>query len=93
MYNKYIQKEDTIIFYYAGHRSRLVAPTDLTSPDGKIEVICPNDTFVPSKDSQDGYIHHIPDYTLNRLLRELADAKGDNIVCSLSAIQYAFSTK
>lgn len=80
LYNKDILMGDTIVFFYAGHGSRLVAPTDLPSPDGKIEAICPHNTFVPSQDSQDGCIYPIPDYTINRLLRELADAKGDNIV-------------
>jgi hypothetical protein len=77
LYNEDILYGDTIIFFYAGHGSRVTAPADWISADNKVETLCPYDERL---DSQDGYIHGIPDYTINKLLRELADAKGDNIV-------------
>ena len=76
--NPQIKKGDAIIFYYAGHGSRIEAPSGWPTNDGKIETFCPYDER--TQDSNDKYIHGIPDRTVDALTRRLAFYKGDNIV-------------
>ncbi|KAJ7124315.1 caspase domain-containing protein [Mycena epipterygia] len=66
----------TIIFFYAGHGSRIEAPGNLLPSDGMVETICPHD----ERTYKDGkYVHSIPDYVLGWLIFELAEKKGRNI--------------
>jgi hypothetical protein len=67
-----------MIFYFAGHGTRINAPESLLSHDGMVEAICPVDAR--TTDASGNYVHTIPDYVLGRLLRELASKKGSNIV-------------
>jgi hypothetical protein len=78
--NPNIEQGDAIVFYYAGHGSRVQAPTGWISKDNKIETICPHDEWI--KNAQGDTICGIPDRTISSLLRKLANIKGDNIVCS-----------
>ncbi|KAF7348387.1 hypothetical protein MSAN_01792700 [Mycena sanguinolenta] len=75
--NPCIQKDDTIIVYYAGHGSRAPAPASWPATDGKIETLVPHDER--QKDTKGEPIHGIPDRTINILLSRLASAKGNNI--------------
>ncbi|KAJ7143187.1 caspase domain-containing protein [Mycena crocata] len=68
---------DTIIFFYAGHGSRVPAPNNQYASDGLVETICPHDEG--HKDSEGEHIHGIPDYTIHSLLQKLAAAKGNNV--------------
>jgi len=43
MRNDDICEGDTIIFYHAGHGSRVTAPDGWAATDGKIETLCPYD--------------------------------------------------
>ncbi|KAJ7873912.1 hypothetical protein B0H14DRAFT_3131193 [Mycena olivaceomarginata] len=66
-----------MIFYFAGHGTRINAPESLLSHDGMVEAICPVDAR--TTDASGNYVHTIHDYVLGRLLRELASKKGSNI--------------
>ncbi|KAJ7772891.1 caspase domain-containing protein [Mycena maculata] len=68
---------DTIIFFYAGHGSRVEAPNNAYSVDGRVETICPHDER--GRDENGELIHGIPDYTIHILLQQLAAAKGNNL--------------
>jgi Caspase domain len=76
--NSRIKKGDAIVFYYAGHGSRVQAPRGWLVGDNMIETICPCDEKM--KDANNGVIHGIPDRTIDGLMRRLAFYKGDNIV-------------
>jgi hypothetical protein len=71
-----------MILYFAGHGSRFEAPSDLIAPDRRVEAICPVDER--TKNNAGEYVHAIPDYVLARLLSELADKRGTNIVRACS---------
>ncbi|KAK7461776.1 hypothetical protein VKT23_008208 [Stygiomarasmius scandens] len=75
--NPVIQKGDTIIFFYAGHGSRVSAPADWATVDGQVETLCPHDEWM--SDAKGVPIPGIPDRTINALLRTLANEKGTNI--------------
>ncbi|KAJ6582414.1 hypothetical protein B0H19DRAFT_1118255 [Mycena capillaripes] len=72
-----------MIFYFAGHGSRAEATGNHMSRDLKVETICPVDERTANAA---GYVHTIPDYILGWLLKELAEKKGPNIVCTSSAM-------
>jgi hypothetical protein len=76
--NDWIDEGDAIIFYYAGHGSRVKAPDGWPATDGMIETLCPYDNGMT--DEKGEAIHGIPDRTINVMLRDLAAKKGDNIV-------------
>jgi hypothetical protein len=82
MQNSRIKKGDAMLFFYAGHGSRVEAPSGWLAGDGMIETICPCDER--TRDPNDDFIHGIPDRTIDGLMRRLAFQKGDNIVCALS---------
>ncbi|KAJ7906975.1 hypothetical protein B0H13DRAFT_2273908 [Mycena leptocephala] len=68
----------TMIFYFAGHGSRVESPGNILAADGKVEVICPVDERTLGVDGK--YVHGIPDYVLGQLLFRLAEKKGNNII-------------
>jgi hypothetical protein len=67
----------TMIFFFAGHGSRTLATDNVMARDLKVETICPVDerTTIAGE-----YVYTIPDYVLGRLLWQLAEKKGRNIV-------------
>ncbi|KAF8146737.1 caspase domain-containing protein [Mycena galopus ATCC 62051] len=69
----------TMIFFYAGHGTRVESPDDF---DGHIEGLCPVDEG--TTDAK-GYVHAIPDYVLGWLLEELSRKKGPNITVILDS--------
>ncbi|KAJ7899343.1 hypothetical protein B0H13DRAFT_2337154 [Mycena leptocephala] len=73
--------EATMILFFAGHGSRFDAPDDLIAPERRVEAICPVDERTTNDAGE--YVHAIPDYTLVRLLSELAGKKGTNITVIL----------
>ncbi|KAJ7509662.1 caspase domain-containing protein [Mycena galericulata] len=73
----------TMIFYYAGHGTRIEAPDNLIAFDGKVEAISPVDERTQGADGK--YVYAIPDYVLGWLLWELAAKKGRNITVILDA--------
>jgi hypothetical protein len=72
--------EATMIFFFAGHAGRvLLAEDNLMARDLNVETICPVDgTTNYTGDGE--YVHAIPDYVLGRLLWQVAEKKGRNIV-------------
>ncbi|KAK7024883.1 Metacaspase-7 [Favolaschia claudopus] len=70
----------TMIFYFAGHGSRIDGPGDAI---GQVEAICPVDER--TVDIEGKYIHAIPDYVLGWLLRELSQKKGNNLTVILDS--------
>ena len=76
--NSRIEKDDPIIVFFAGHGSRVDAPKEWETSDGKIETICPYDEWTQDKDGKE--ISGIPSMTVNELFRTLAGDKGNNIV-------------
>jgi Caspase domain len=80
--NEEIRKGDAMIFFYAGHGSRVEAPPGWSADNNLMETICPHDERTKDGDQND--VHGIPDRTIDGLMRSLAFHKGDNIVCPLS---------
>lgn len=77
--NADIQRDDAIIFFFAGHGSRLDAPPGWVADSDKIEILCPHD--VQTIDANGKELWGISDRAIDELMRRLAFAKGDNIVC------------
>jgi hypothetical protein len=75
--NNNVDAGDALIFFYAGHGSRVMTSDDWPATDGKIETICPYDE---RKDENGQFIYGIPGRTMNGLFRRLAAIKGNNIV-------------
>ena len=80
--NPAIQYGDPILLYYAGHGTRCPPPAEYKTyaGDGWLECLCPVDISPPNASSP---VTAIPDVVLGLLISELAETKGDNIVCSL----------
>ncbi|KAF8974725.1 caspase domain-containing protein [Flammula alnicola] len=68
--NPKIQKDDSIIIYYAGHGTKLGS-----RPNDEIQAIVPYD----HSESEGRRVYAIPDLTIGWLLAGIAKAKGDNI--------------
>lgn len=77
--DRYIRRGDAILIYFAGHGGLANRPAGWPAGD-KIQMLLPYD-FLPftttNKEQQGLY-----DITVDELLRELANKKGDNIVRS-----------
>ncbi|KZT03692.1 uncharacterized protein LAESUDRAFT_623760, partial [Laetiporus sulphureus 93-53] len=73
--NNAIWAGDAIIFFYAGHGSRVVAPPQWSFKQNFVEIIVPHDQGKTGGHT----IYGIPDYTFSALMCELALKKGDNI--------------
>ncbi|KAJ7926295.1 hypothetical protein B0H13DRAFT_2313620 [Mycena leptocephala] len=68
--------EATMIFFDSGYGSRITAPGNLMSRDGKVAAISPVDDGTINEAGN--YVYPIPDYILGWLFSELSE-KGDNI--------------
>ncbi|KAI0033891.1 hypothetical protein K488DRAFT_69563 [Vararia minispora EC-137] len=103
--DKKVKQTDVILIYFAGHGATMPPPKGWpgwapTPPlggwteDVEIQCIVAHDAAVsmvaPSKYSAGGVI---PDRTLNVLLRELADAKGNNITVILDCCHSSSGTR
>lgn len=71
-----LQKDGLLIFFYAGHGSRIKAPPDWITEDGSVEVLCPHDA-----ENGQNVVH---DFIINHLLQKLA-REYPNIVSILLA--------
>ncbi|KAJ7264855.1 caspase domain-containing protein [Mycena haematopus] len=89
--NSSVEKDDTIIIYYAGHGSQAKAPDSWPSTDGEVDTLVPHDERGRTPDG--AVIHGIPDHTLNMLLSRLASAKGNNITVILDCCHSAPRTQ
>ncbi|KAF8217083.1 caspase domain-containing protein [Mycena galopus ATCC 62051] len=76
--------ETTMIFFFAGHGSRVKAPPNIKVKDNMVEAICPVDERT-TNDAGEEYVHTIPDYVLGRLLWEISEKKGRNITVIMDA--------
>ena len=72
--NPSIQKGDLVIFFYAGHGSRMPGPEGW---GGSIETICPCDVDT-TKDGKT--IYGIPDFVLGTVMTNLANTREANVV-------------
>jgi Caspase domain len=78
-----IKQGDVMVFYFAGHGSRVEAPEGWVTPDGRIETICPcdqaplNPAPAPEPGSRVGR-GGIPDHEINVWLRKLAEKHANN---------------
>ena len=86
IHNDRISQDDLIIVFYAGHGDS-VEVHGWNTDGRKVETICPYDLTAFSPDDITAPdiepatpIFAIPDRTINALMRQLAKAKGDNIV-------------
>ena len=77
--NENIQRDDAIIFFFAGHGSRPDAPEGWLAEGNKIETLCSHDVQTTGDDGKE--IWGISDRAIDALMRKLAFEKGDNIVC------------
>ncbi|KAJ6526228.1 caspase domain-containing protein [Mycena vulgaris] len=68
---------DTIIWFFAGHGSRVDAPNHMFSTDNLVETICPYDQS--GADEKENTVHGIPDFTVHTLMHKLAEQKGNNL--------------
>ncbi|KAF8133102.1 hypothetical protein K438DRAFT_1490728, partial [Mycena galopus ATCC 62051] len=82
--------EVTVLLYFAGHGSSVAAPENVIAPNGQIEVMCPVDDSTTNEAGEE--VHAIPDYVLNRLLGEIAEKKGHNIVVIMDCCHSGPST-
>jgi hypothetical protein len=73
-----IKENDTILIFYAGHGSEADAPAGWAVPGSKIQLVLPVDY---GKKLNGEPVQAIPDRTIGRLIDDLAEAKGNNIVC------------
>jgi hypothetical protein len=73
-----IQKNDLVIFFYAGHGSRTRAPIGWSTEDGLVETICPHDVDTKTKDGKS--VYGIPDFVIGAVMRNLAITRGANVV-------------
>ena len=102
--NERIAQDDLIIVFYAGHGDSVEAPGWDT--DGRmVETVCPYDvtafepTARPLEVVNTGVStpkYGIPDRTINALMRQLANKKGDNIVCPserLSQVRFVLTSR
>ena len=72
--NPDIQKDDLVIFFYAGHGSRMPGPEGW---EGQIETICPCDVDT-TKDGKT--IYGIPDFVVGTFMTNLANTHEANVV-------------
>ncbi|KAJ7511634.1 hypothetical protein B0H11DRAFT_1952352 [Mycena galericulata] len=72
-----------MIFFFAGHGSRIHSDGNRGATDSKVEVICPFDERSRGDDGEE--VGPIPDYVLAQLLKKLADRKGNNITVVMDA--------
>jgi hypothetical protein len=81
IHNNRIMYDDPMLFFFAGHGSRSVAPAGWTTDDGHVETMCPHDESVNANDQSN--VFGIPVRTIWALIHELADAKGSNLTMIL----------
>lgn len=78
--NPNIQHNDAIVIYFAGHGAQIDVPENWgwTDLDGKVQAIVPYDynTRKPGGER----VLPITDYTFSRLLSEISQKHGENIV-------------
>ncbi|KAF8489299.1 caspase domain-containing protein [Gautieria morchelliformis] len=79
--NTKIGEEDVMLFYYAGHGSRIKAPDGWVTQDGQIEIICPYDQDTMGKELE--RICGISDHKLNEMLRKLSSIKHNNNIVAI----------
>jgi hypothetical protein len=78
------QSGDAILIFYAGHGGTAEAPDGWEASGPTIQVLVAYD----SETVRDGHtIKGIPDRTIGVLLEEIAEVKGDNIVCLFYAYE------
>jgi hypothetical protein len=97
-----IKQDNPILIYYAGHGGRCKAPSGWLTQDSQIEMLVPydfdtslNNTYSaghsPGGDGAGGEDDPLAgqgvwDLTLKSLLSNIAEKKGNNIVCVLSFV-------
>ncbi|KAH6901435.1 hypothetical protein BKA70DRAFT_688362 [Coprinopsis sp. MPI-PUGE-AT-0042] len=95
--NPYIEENDPILIYFAGHGNLACTPVEWTDWDHWaqapedigfrdqesqwIQCLAPHDSRQP--DGKGGIIHGIPDRTLGTIMHRIANAKGNNITVIL----------
>lgn len=89
--NPDIEHGDAVFIYFAGHGSQLSAPADWfqdDQPDGFVDILC---TYDHDAANSSGRLVGISDRSMQALLDDLADVKGDNITfvldCCFSPLQ------
>ena len=79
--NPVIEKGDAILLYFAGHGGSIPSPRGWYNDGMKdVEVLCPYDH---DSKNPEGRVAGISDRSFHAMLRDLADAKGDNITVIL----------
>ncbi|KAH9913619.1 peptidase C14, caspase domain-containing protein, partial [Fomitopsis serialis] len=83
--NERIGRDDLVFVFYAGYGDRIDAPADWPERK-KVETICPYDqsAFEGLVSPKCRPIYGIPDRTFNALMDQLAEKKGNNLVCTIS---------
>lgn len=76
--NPVIQRNDPILIFYAGHGTRVKTPKEWMLGSKHTQDVI--EAMVPQDFSDDGKMDVIPDRTIDVLIRNIHDSKGDNIV-------------
>ena len=74
--NSGVQKGDPMLFFFAGHGSRVKPHDDWHTETDEVEALVPYD----QGSSENSVVYGIPYLTLRRLVQKLASVKGNNIV-------------
>jgi hypothetical protein len=74
--NDRVRSNDTIVFYFAGHGSRVASPAGWMTDDERVETICPHDETAGAEGSPP--VFGIPARTLGALCHELVSIKCPN---------------
>ncbi|PCH43376.1 hypothetical protein WOLCODRAFT_103408 [Wolfiporia cocos MD-104 SS10] len=79
--NPAIEPGDSIIVYFSGHGSRVRSPAGwFEQGRGEVEVLCPYDHDTKTGN---GRVAGISDRSLHAMMRDLSQAKGDNVTLML----------
>lgn len=80
--NPVIEKGDAILVYFAGHGGSIPSPRGWYSDGGmhNVEVLCPHDHDTKGPE---GRVAGISDRSFHAMLKDLAEAKGNNITVVL----------
>lgn len=99
-----IEQGDAIVIFYAGHGAEALPPVDMDSNGKRMQLLAPYDFDIKqtsvTPDTEDGercgdttfnvVKNGLLDIQLSGLLKDIADAKGDNIVSALVQFMLAF---
>ncbi|KAG2006041.1 hypothetical protein CC2G_002392 [Coprinopsis cinerea AmutBmut pab1-1] len=89
--NDKIKKDDPILIFFAGHGNDAPAPPEWSNWGSNVQSLTPHD--YGQRDYEGGIVQGLPDRTLGTILKELANAKGNNITVILDCCHSGSGTR